>query len=62
MSNFGGLDWPRWTGWAALGLSVVSALLNLVTPSRPERAIWAPVTLVMAWLAGYGVPVTQAGP
>jgi hypothetical protein len=61
-AGFPGLDWPRWTGWAALGLSGVSALLNQVTPSRPERAVWGPVTLVMAGLAGYVMIVTQSLP
>lgn len=57
-AGFPGLGWPRWTGWAALGLSVVTAALNHLTPSARERAVWAPVTLVMAGLAAYVMIVT----
>ncbi|WP_417205072.1 hypothetical protein [Antarctobacter sp.] len=52
-AGFPGLDWPRWTGWAAVTVSAVSAVLNGVTPSAPERALWFPVVLVMAGLAAY---------
>lgn len=58
-AGFPGIGWPRWTGWAALGLSLVSAVLNQVTPSRRERAVWGPVTIVMAGLAGYVLIVTH---
>ena len=58
-AGFPGIGWPRWTGWAALGLSLVSAVLNQVTPSRRERAVWGPVTILMAGLAGYVLIVTQ---
>ena len=33
--------------WIVVGLLVVSAVLNLITPSAIERAIWAPVTLLL---------------
>lgn len=40
--------------WPALALCVVTTVLNLITPSRPERRLWGPVTLVMticlAWV------------
>ncbi len=52
-AGFPGLNWPLWTGWTALGVSVTSMLLNAITPSAPERAVWFPITLVMAGLAGY---------
>ncbi len=42
-----GLNWPRWTSWTALGIQSLSTLLNWITPSRPERLLWAPVTSVM---------------
>jgi hypothetical protein len=42
--------WPRWTGWAALAVTCIALVLNLITPSRIERAIWVPVILVMALL------------
>lgn len=57
-AGFPGLEGPRWTGWLALGVSVVTCVLNGITPSRPERAVWFPVTLVMAGLAGYVMIVT----
>lgn len=50
-AGFPGLDWPRWTGWAAFAVQVVSAVLNWITPSKPERAVWGPVTLVMSAMA-----------
>lgn len=33
--------------WAVVALSAISAAMNLLTPSIPERRIWGPVTLVM---------------
>lgn len=38
---------PRWTLWAVLGLTALTTLLNLATPSLPERRLWGPVTLIM---------------
>lgn len=32
---------------AALGLTVLSTIANLATPSRPERLLWGPATLAM---------------
>jgi len=57
-AGFPGLDWPRWTGWAALALSVVTAVLNTITPSEKERAVWSPITIVMAGMAAYVMIVT----
>ncbi|MEQ5872137.1 hypothetical protein J4E08_19895 [Sagittula sp. NFXS13] len=54
------LGWPLWTGWAAFGVSGVSCVLNAITPSAAERALWFPVTLVMAGLAGYVMVMTRA--
>ena len=50
-AGFPGLGWPRWTGWVALAVQGVTAALNLITPSKPERAVWGPVTVVMAAMA-----------
>ena len=50
-AGFPGLDWPRWTGWMAFAVQVVSTCLNWITPSKPERAVWGPVTLVMSAMA-----------
>ncbi|WP_425070434.1 hypothetical protein [Sagittula sp. S175] len=52
------LGWPLWTGWVAFGVSVVTCVLNGLTPSARERAVWFPVTLVMAGLAGYVMVMT----
>jgi hypothetical protein len=37
----------RWLIWVVLALSTISLVLNIITPSADERAIWAPVALVM---------------
>lgn len=52
-AGFPGLDWPRWTGWAALVCMAASCVLNWITPSERERGFWGPVTLVMTAMAGY---------
>lgn len=62
--NAGGawaLGWPRWTGWAALGLTVLTTAANWATPSRPERRLWGPVTLVMLGCAGAALFPGPAG-
>ena len=43
--------WPRWTGWAALSVQLLSMILNWITPSKPERKLWGPVTTLMFVLA-----------
>jgi hypothetical protein len=50
-AGFPGLDWPVWTGWAAFAVQAVTTVLNWITPSKPERAVWGPVTLVMTAMA-----------
>jgi cell shape-determining protein MreD len=37
----------RWAIWFVVAFSVLSLILNSITPSIRERAIWAPVALVM---------------
>jgi hypothetical protein len=37
----------RWLIWVVVAFSALSLVLNLITPSAGERAIWAPVALVM---------------
>jgi hypothetical protein len=49
--------WPAWTGWTALGVQALSTLANWITPSRPERRLWGPVTTVLLVLAAYAVVV-----
>ena len=48
-------NWSRWTGWVALVVQALSTLLNWITPSRAERLLWGPVTLVMLALAAFVV-------
>lgn len=37
----------RWLIWVAVAFSGLSLVLNIITPSSIERAIWAPVALIM---------------
>lgn|SRR5574341_138925 len=37
----------RWLIWVVVAFSTVSLVLHTITPSAGERAIWAPVALVM---------------
>ena len=37
----------RWLIWLVVGYGMIGLILNLITPSAGERAIWAPVALVM---------------
>jgi hypothetical protein len=48
-----GVAMPKWSRashrlvWLAVAFSTLSLVLNLITPSAGERAIWAPVAFVM---------------
>ena len=33
--------------WIVVGIAAVSTVLNLITPSAGERALWAPVAILM---------------
>lgn len=37
----------RWLIWVVVVYGVIGLILNLITPSAGERAIWAPVVFVM---------------
>lgn len=37
----------RWLIWVVVAFSAISLVLNAITPSAGERAIWAPVALIM---------------
>lgn len=37
----------RWLVWVAVAFAALSLVLNLITPSEGERAIWAPTALVL---------------
>jgi hypothetical protein len=42
--------WSRasaWAIWFVVALSALSVLLNAITPSAGERAVWVPVTLLL---------------
>lgn len=43
--------WPAWTGWVTLGLVSLTTVANGISPSRPERVIWTPVSLAMLFCA-----------
>ena len=50
----------RWLVWLVVALAAVSLVLNLITPSAGERAIWAPVALLL--LAGSAVVAVEGAP
>jgi hypothetical protein len=37
----------RWLIWVVVVFSAISFVLNVITPSADERAIWMPVALIM---------------
>ena len=37
----------RWLAWIVVAFAAVSLVLNLITPSAGERAIWAPTALLL---------------
>lgn len=37
----------RWLIWIVVAFSALSLLLNLITPSAGERAIWAPIAFLL---------------
>jgi hypothetical protein len=37
----------RWLAWVVVAFAAVSLVLNLITPSAGERAIWAPTALFL---------------
>lgn len=50
MADAGGLlslDLARGWGWLAVGICVLTLVLNLITPSRKERMLWAPIAALM---------------
>lgn len=48
-------NWPIWTAYIALAIQLLSTLMNLITPSRAERLLWGPITVVMLALASFVV-------
>lgn len=53
-----GLLLPEWSRasrrliWAVVAFATLSLVLNLITPSAGERAIWAPVALLLLLSSG----------
>ncbi|MFZ6872236.1 hypothetical protein ACO0LF_09245 [Undibacterium sp. Di27W] len=41
------LAWSRTAIWAVVVFMLISSILNLLTPSKWERRIWAPVALLL---------------
>lgn len=37
----------RWLIWVVVGYGVIGLILNVITPSAGERALWMPVAVVM---------------
>ena len=37
----------RWLAWVVVAFAAVSLVLNVITPSAGERAIWAPTALLL---------------
>jgi hypothetical protein len=37
----------RWLAWVVVAVAALGFVLNLITPSTGERAIWAPVAFVL---------------
>ncbi|MAM61703.1 hypothetical protein [Maritimibacter sp. UBA3975] len=44
---------PVWAIWGVVAITGLSTLLNNITPSRSERLLWGPVTVVMFLCAIY---------
>jgi len=55
-----GLGWPRWTGWVTVGLMLLSAVLNWVSPSAAERALWGPVGTALTALSAMVMVVSSS--
>ena len=39
--------WPVWTAWVTVALQFIIALVNWITPSKPERRLWGPIESAM---------------
>ena len=51
----------RWAAWVVVVMSVLALVLNVITPSGGERAIWAPVSAVLL-ACSIIVAVSKDGP
>lgn len=41
------LEFSKWAIWLVVAFCVVGSILNTITPSKKERALWAPITVVL---------------
>ncbi len=44
-------NWEKWTVYVTMVVQGLTAVANLITPSRKERLLWGPVTTVAFLLA-----------
>src|SRR4028118_2382106 len=56
----GRLRRAHWLVWIVVAFAAVGLVLNVITPSGGERAIWAPVTLLLL-LSSMIVAIKSAG-
>ena len=61
----GGSQVSHWLVWVVVALTAISLVLNLITPSAGERAIWLPILLLLLInsliVAFSGTPAASAG-
>ena len=38
---------PKYTIWVVVVINIISLVMNAITPSKQERAIWMPVALIL---------------
>lgn len=38
---------PGWTVWGVVAITAVTTVLNLITPSAPERRLWGPIAIAL---------------
>lgn len=38
---------PQWFFWPVVVLTAMTCVANITTPSKPERYLWGPITLIM---------------
>lgn len=43
---------PQWMLWTAAVITCLSTIANIVTPSKPERRLWAPIMVMMVLCFG----------
>jgi hypothetical protein len=46
-------DFSKTAIWAVVAFSALGAIMNTITPSKKERMLWAPVTIVLLLCASY---------